>query len=298
MSGRRRKKGGHGGEFHADERWLVSYADMITVLMCLFIVLYAMSTVDSHKFDVLKNSLASGFGVTNSKKLDLSKGVPVPKELVDKKGQGFTAALPGADPLQLSKDLATRIKAALKASGVKAAAEITVSDRGVTVGLVGSSTYFDGNAASLKPEAEKVLGALAPVLAKGTQQITVEGHADPHGLPGHYATDWDLASARATAVLRRLVEHGGVAGTRISSISYGSSRPLARGASASAIEHNRRVDIVIHTPVAVPAASAVATPAPATSASSGTTAADTGHAGTTVGTGHGTTTRAEGANGH
>ena len=86
MSSGRRRKGGHGGEFHLDERWMTSYADMITVLMCLFIVLYAMSTVDSHKFDVLKNSLASGFGVTNSEKLDLTKGVPVPKELVDKNG--------------------------------------------------------------------------------------------------------------------------------------------------------------------------------------------------------------------
>ena len=63
MSGRRRKHA-H-AEHHVDERWLVSYADMITVLMALFIVLYAMSTVDSHKFDQLKNSLATGFGVTN-----------------------------------------------------------------------------------------------------------------------------------------------------------------------------------------------------------------------------------------
>jgi chemotaxis protein MotB len=272
-SGRRRGKGGHGSEFHLDERWMTSYADMITVLMCLFIVLYAMSTVNSHKFDQLKNSLASGFGVTNSKKVDLSKGVPVPKELVDKDGAGFTAGTTAME-LQLTKSLAKEIASAIKKSGGRATVKVT--SQGVVVGLVGSSSYFDGNRATLRRDAVTVLRAMAPVVQRGSEQVTVEGHADPHGSSGPFATDWDLASARATTVLKYFVAKG-LEPKRISAVSYGSARSTTAESVASQ-EHNRRVDIVLHTrstttaatTAAVEAASAKssapATPAPATTA--------------------------------
>ena len=268
-SGRRRGKGGHGAEFHLDERWMTSYADMITVLMCLFIVLYAMSTVNSHKFDVLKNSLASGFGVTNSKKVDLSKGVPVPKELVDKNGAGFTAGTTAME-LELTKSLAKEIAAAIKKAGGRATVKAT--NRGVVVGLVGSSSYFDGNRASLRPDAVTVLRAMSPVVQRGSEQITVEGHADPHGSSGPYATDWDLASARATTVLKYFVD-AGLQPKRISAVSYGSARSTSAPTAASQ-EHNRRVDIVLHTrstttvptTSAAAAAKAPATPAPTSTA--------------------------------
>lgn len=259
MSGSRRRKGGHGGEFHLDERWMTSYADMITVLMCLFIVLYAMSTVDSHKFDVLKNSLASGFGVTNSKKLDLSEGIPVPKDLVDKNGVGFTASTI-TTPLQLTKQMKIAIDAALAKAHASKLADVKVTADGITIGLVGSSAYFDGNNASLRPSAVTVLGAIAPVLVEGGRTITVEGHADPHGSPGPFHNDWNLAAARAGNVLLFLVAHG-VEGSRISSVSYGSAQPIA-GTDETTAQKNRRVDIVVHNPVTAPAA----TPAPTASA--------------------------------
>jgi chemotaxis protein MotB len=253
VSGSRRRKGGHAGEFHLDERWMTSYADMITVLMCLFIVLYAMSTVDSHKFDVLKNSLASGFGVTNSKKLDLTKGIPVPKELVDKNGNGFTASKTTTGSLKLEKTMKTAIEAALQKAHASNLADVKVDSRGLTIGLVGSSAYFDGNNASLRPSAVTVLTAIAPVLAKGPQTITVEGHADPHGSPGPFGNDWNLAAARAGNVLLFLVDHG-IGGTRISSVSYGSAQPVA-GEGETTEERNRRVDIVVHTATAASAGS-------------------------------------------
>jgi chemotaxis protein MotB len=272
-SGRRRGKGAHGGEFHLDERWMTSYADMITVLMCLFIVLYAMSTVNSHKFDQLKNSLASGFGVTNSKKVDLSKGVPVPKELVDKNGAGFTAGS-AAMELKLTKSLAREIAAAIKKSGGKATVKVTT--QGVVVGLVGSRAYFDGNRASLRPAAVSVLRAMAPIVARGGEQVTVEGHADPHGSSGPYATDWDLASARATTVLKYFVARDTVE-KRISAVSYGSARSSTTTTAAQQ-EHNRRVDIVLHTrTAAATTATSSAAAAPTTAPATAPTAAAEGH---------------------
>lgn len=264
MSGSRRRKG-RANEFHLDERWMTSYADMITVLMCLFIVLYAMSTVDSHKFDVLKNSLASGFGVTNSKKLDLTKGIPVPKQLVDKHGNGFTASTTTTGSLKLEKTMKAAIDAALQKAHASKLADVKVDATGITIGLVGSSAYFDGNNASLRPSAVTVLTAIAPALAQSGQTVTVEGHADPHGSPGPFGNDWNLAAARAGNVLLFLVDHG-IAGSRISSVSYGSAQPIA-GEGEATEEKNRRVDIVVHRPASASAAvSPAASPAPSPAA--------------------------------
>ncbi|WP_307807030.1 flagellar motor protein MotB [Naasia sp. SYSU D00057] len=245
MSGHKKRRGGHGGEFHMDERWMTSYADMVTVLMCLFIVLYAMSSVDQAKFEKLANSLATGFGQTPSQTVDTAEGVVVPADLVDSQGEGFT-------PLQLAQlqvheleDIKHRIDLALDEAGVAAEAISIIDADGLTVGLVGEDTFFDGNSAQLKATAEEVLRSIAPVLAPLANQITVEGHADPHGSPAPFATDWELSAARSTAVLRFLVEGGGVQGTSISSVSYGSTRPNKLAEQQSGQE-NRRVDIVIH----------------------------------------------------
>lgn len=238
MSGHRRKKHGH-EEHHVDERWLVSYADMITVLMALFIVLYAMSTVDQHKFDELKNSLATGFGVTKTEKLDENKSI-VRKEDVVKDGAGFsnsTIAL-----MQVAKEITDELRVA----GVAGKAEVKAGSNTVTVSLVGSSTYFDGNSADLRHEARRVLKAITPTLRKHAGTVTVEGHADPHGSAGAFGSDWALASARATSVTEYLVDHRAVPSKQVSAVSFGSEH-AKRGVTARAIEHNRRVDIVLHT---------------------------------------------------
>ena len=93
VSGRRRprkKPEAH----HVDERWMASYMDMVTVLMCLFIVLYAMSTVDANKFEKLRNSLATGFGTVASETVDTASGTVVPPEFVDKDLEAFAAVQP------------------------------------------------------------------------------------------------------------------------------------------------------------------------------------------------------------
>jgi chemotaxis protein MotB len=255
VSGRRRK--GHHEEHHVDERWLVSYADMITVLMALFIVLYAMSTVDQHKYDELKNSLATGFGVTKSAKVDENKAI-VPKKYVTKDGSGFSKSTIAL--MQVAK----QIQDELKAAGVNGKAVVKAGSNSVTISLIGSSTYFDGNQANLRPEALKVLRVLSPTLHKHAGSVTIEGHADPRGSSGSYGNDWNLAAARANSVLVWLVDHNALDPADISSISYGSEH-AATASSASAIEKNRRVDIVLHSVTLD--STATATPAPTTSVS-------------------------------
>jgi len=241
---RRRSHGAAEGEQH-DERWMASYMDMVTVLMCMFIVLFAMSSVDADKFRALSNSLATGFGQEVSESTDASAGVVVPVELRSDEPVEPT-------PLELAKreldellGVRARIDAGLAAQGLQQAVAYDIDERGLTIRLVGAETYFEGNRVDLSPKAVSVLGVVGGVLATITHEVRVEGHADPRGSSGPFATDWELASGRATQVVRFFVEQTGIAAARAGSVGYGSARPVTTGDDLASIALNRRVDIVV-----------------------------------------------------
>ncbi|MDM7890134.1 OmpA/MotB family protein [Curtobacterium caseinilyticum] len=277
--GRGRKKGGHDEAEHPDERWMASYMDMITVLMCMFLVLFAMSSVDQEKYIALKNSLATGFGEVKSEKVDTASGTIVSKSEVTKDGKGYatdesdadhSTAASGAEdtnvdpasttvpPVASKADLAAAqaelddlkaieqaIQGNLQRAGETSKVQFAVDDRGLTVRLVGSETYFATNSADLSDQARRIMDAIAPVLKTSAHDVSVEGHADQRNSTAPYATNWELSAARATGVLRDLVERGGMPADHVQSVGFGSSRPLAKGATDADNTLNRRVDIVV-----------------------------------------------------
>ena len=252
-------------DVHPDERWMASYMDMVTVLMCMFIVLFAMSTVDQNKYEQLANSLATGFGAVNEGKVDTAVGVVVPANLIDVVGESPTEVVPPADAVDPSdaaveaqknsdaakkevaklKNLQATVTGGLAAAGVADLVEFHISDRGLTLGLVGSETFFAPDSSRLTAAASTVLDAAAPALVAAGKKISIEGHADKHGQSATFATDWELSASRATQVLRRLVEQGGVSGELISAVSFGSSQPANTGSTLKDMAQNRRVDIVL-----------------------------------------------------
>jgi chemotaxis protein MotB len=244
MSARRKRSGGGGGEHHVDERWMASYMDMVTVLMCMFIVLFAMSSVDQNKFEQLKNSLATGFGAVDVGKVDTAKGVVVPPKDVGKNGELTKGdqALIELDKLHALRDA---INANLAAQGLADKVTYNIDSRGLTVRLVGADTFFGSNSTDLTPIAQAVLRNIAGPLNTVTYQISVEGHADARAPGAPFPTNWELSSGRATQVLRDLVEQGGVGAQRIGATGYGSARPIATGNSDADYAQNRRVDIVV-----------------------------------------------------
>jgi len=277
--GRGRKKGGHDDAEHPDERWMASYMDMITVLMCMFLVLFAMSSVDQEKYIALKNSLATGFGEVKSEKVDTASGTIVAKSQVTKDGKGYatdksdadhSTAASGAEdtnvdpasavvpPVASKADLAaaqqelddlkaieSAIQGNLQHAGETAKVQFSLDERGLTVRLVGSETYFATNSADLSDQARRIMDAIAPVLKTSQHDVSVEGHADQRNSTAPYATNWELSAARATGVLRDLVERGGMPAEHVQSVGFGSSRPLAKGATDADNTLNRRVDIVV-----------------------------------------------------
>jgi chemotaxis protein MotB len=268
-----RRKRAHEEEHDNSERWAVSYADMMTVLVGLFIVMYAMGVTDHTKFTALKNSLAAGFGNGQPAVLDGSAGVmkdagavpsspqnpgqagpitpvsaavaPVPVVPPDPNAADAAAAKQEASRLE---EVEKQIEARLAAVGMADQVRFKIDERGLVIGLVSNDVFFDPASAALKPAAAAIVDAAGPVLSAIPDEISVEGHANTVPVSGRYATNWELSADRATQVLRRLVEVDGVAGQRISAVGFGDTHPLA-DAGADALAVNRRVDIVVHSPM-------------------------------------------------
>ncbi|MFE4197547.1 flagellar motor protein MotB [Paenarthrobacter sp. NPDC056912] len=239
----RRKRGSQPEEHHVDERWMASYMDMVTVLMCMFIVLFAMSSVDQVKFEKLRNSLATGFGTEISQKVDTASGVVVPSELTTANGEGFSAldlAIKEADKLTA---LQNAMQAKLDGAGLAANVQFVVGERGLTVKLVGSQTFFQPDMPDLTPKAVQILNTIAPTVVGSGLEVMVEGHA-AKGVTA-FASTWELSAARSVNVLRYFVDNSGMPPGRIGAVAFGAARQVTDDSTEELMELNRRVDVVL-----------------------------------------------------
>ena len=270
--GRRRPKKHEEEEHENHERWLVSYADMVTLLMVLFIVLFAISQVDKAKFEELASGLASSFGGPISvvqgtaqepsvldggqTPVDIKNAIGPPQD-VEQAAVDKAAAQAAAERAQrVAAEAATaydelaeareRIDAALKAAGHDGAARYEIDERGLVVHIVADAVLFDAEEAVLRPEGRQILDAVAPSLTSLPNVLRVEGHANhlPVTAGGPWPSNWELSSYRASTVLRHLAGKG-VPETRMSATGYSSTRPLVPENDPTALSVNRRVDIVV-----------------------------------------------------
>lgn len=270
---RSRQHGEEDGHDEGRERWLVTYADMLTLLCVLFIVMYSMSAVDEKKYQALKSGLAEGFGQTSSSMhgskeiLDGSDASIRPELLVgnvdlskserarlsealraDQQRRLKARAADAAVELSELRAIERRITAALRAKGLQDDVQTTIDERGLVVSLVSRHVVFAANLATLSGRGASVVDALAPVLLDIDHDLRVDGHTNQVKVqPRYFATDWDLSSARAVTVLRRLNERGRVPERRLSASAFGHERPLVDPDLPQSQEVNKRVDIVVLT---------------------------------------------------
>lgn len=243
---RRRKKPPEEHENH--ERWLVSYADFITLLFAFFVVMYAISSVNEGKYRVLSDSLVNAFKSppTTDQPLHLDQPQSAPQRIkpaplhkpeteAERKIKKQTE-----DMRQMAQDLLKVLAPLVKDNRVK----ITQSLRGVTV-EINASVLFAPGQATLQTESEKALTAVAHVLAQAPNRIQVEGHTDdlPINTP-FYPSNWELSSARASSVVR-LFAANGVAPERMVAIGYADNRPVVPNTDNASRARNRRVTILI-----------------------------------------------------
>lgn len=241
------------------ERWAVSYLDMITVMMCLFLVLYAISQVDQGKLAKLRQSLAAGFNATIQVQNPVQKqgglgvltgstsAVAMGSLLGNQNDESATQperleAMKEASHLNQIKQEVNR---SLDQAGKAGALQIRVTKNGLVLGMVANDTYFKPADAAVEPAAQQILAAVAPVLANLKEDIAVEGYADPNPInSARYPTNYHLASGRAIEVLMQLLNDG-VPGSKLRTVSYGADHQTQADAGQDAYAFNRRVDIVI-----------------------------------------------------
>lgn len=233
------------------DRWMVSYADFITLLFAFFVVMYAVSSVNEGKYRVLSESLVSAFRQVG----------PLPG-VVQSTGERTTApvkvaeaVMPPVDVKQQQthrmKRLADEILDTMAPLVRQGQISVIETDRGITVEINESILFSRGNAL-LEPAAEQAIAAVGAVLAGTAFPIVVEGHTDdqPIRTPA-FPSNWELSAVRATTVLRVLVA-AGVSPTRLTAIGYGDQRPVAGNDTPDGRTRNRRVAIQIE--AAVPSA--------------------------------------------
>ncbi len=251
------------------ERWLVSYADFITLLFATFVVLYALSQADLAKFKQFSQSVKQAFSPAKSIMQNpggVLKGNPnagILKEsgnsILDKfvpkdpgEGGGSTEGKGQAKNLLVEtiKEINQQVEAMNKQNTAQngesiGASSIKVQERGVVISL-SSGLFFEPASAGLKPASFKVLNQLAELLKKTPNIIHVEGHTDNQPMTSAiYPSNWELSTARASSVVRYFISRHGVPPERIAAVGYGDTRPIADNTSREGRQKNRRVDIVI-----------------------------------------------------
>ena len=213
-------------------RWLLTYADMITLLLALFIILFSISTISRVKYQALVHEMSGGFNnewaINNP-----------PNGGVVGNAQGGNQS---ANLQQIQSALAEYVRIHKLQDKVKT----RVDRRGLVISLLTDKALYDSGSAALRPTTQQVLNEVASFLKSTDNYIRVEGNTDniPISTPA-YPTNWELSTARAVTVTRFLVEKDGLSPERISPAGYGEWRPITDNKTAAHRQLNRRVDIVI-----------------------------------------------------
>jgi chemotaxis protein MotB len=223
------------GENH--ERWLITYADLITLLLVFFIVLYAGSQEDSKKFAILAQGLRSAF----NNAADKGGGGNSPVFT----GSGTTEQAGSSQELADFENITAILQRVAQQQGVADRIALKLEPDRITISLTGD-LLFDSGSAVVRPSADPVLAAVATALRDKPNQVRVEGHTD--NIPintSEFNSNWELSAARATAVLRKLVEGDGLPADRLFAAAYADTKPVADNRTAEGRAQNRRVEIFL-----------------------------------------------------
>lgn len=248
-----KKEGGDGRD-----RWLITYADLITLLLIFFVVMYAMSQLDSDKYQLVTQSLQATFqsgdsilemgsGITGTADKEKHKNPEVPKAEQEESLDVMTEReLAFRDQEKELSDFMAVIEQYVKENQLEE--EIFVADepRGIAITLSDRFLFDTGNA-ELKSGAAPVLTKLASLFRNLDAAISIEGHTDnvPISRLSSYKDNWELSGARAMSVLRFFLDQGGLDPGGFQYAGYADTRPAAGNNTDEGRRKNRRVEITV-----------------------------------------------------
>ncbi|MEA2665711.1 MAG: chemotaxis protein MotB [Candidatus Eremiobacteraeota bacterium] len=231
---RLRRAAGKGGELESAGmmRWLLTYADMITLLLALFIILFAISTISKVKLQRLATAISGGFNNIDANNTPPNGGLNGP--------QSHRAEQ--ADMVAVK----AKLDGYVRAHHLQSKVQTRLDKSGLVITLLSDKTYYASGSADLRPETMQLLDEIAGQIRGVKNDLRVEGSTDDVPIAtSQYPTNWELSAARATGVTRYLVEHAHIVPTRLSFAGYGEFRPKFPNDSEAHRHLNRRVDVVI-----------------------------------------------------
>jgi len=278
----RKRRGGHAAEHDNDERWLLTYADMITLLMALFMVLFSISSVNISKYRTLQMALKAAFSgdilpggksieqpgaSANSSRAPTTIDTPaivrltpnVTSELEHvaggQSGSAQASAQSAAASVQVSaaqqeqasfEALQRELKEYAAKHGFAKSVNVTIEQRGLAIRVLTDSLLFTSGSATLESQGQPLLTEIAALLnVDHVHPIAVEGNTDNVPITGgQFPSNWELSTARASSVVRFLISKG-VDSQRLSAVGYAEQHPIATNSPPAGRALNRRVEIVL-----------------------------------------------------
>lgn len=220
-----------------NERWLLTYSDLITLLMIFFVVMYASSSINSTKYNKLSKSLNGVLSGGGSSILDGdtagSNDSPAPIVQTE-----------NTESKNLS-DIKNTIDSTFQEAGLASYVETNIQERGLIITL-SNSIFFESGKANIKAEVKPELNKIAESLKKIDNAIRIEGHTD--NVPeksNDFSSNWQLSAVRAANVVQYFIETNGLPGDRLSAAGYSDTRNIASNDTKEGKSKNRRIDIVI-----------------------------------------------------
>ncbi len=213
------------------ERWLVSYADFITLLFTFFVMMYAISAVNTGKYKVLSHAIVATF---NHETVQQHLHIIIPHSRIQ----------PGESTPQVRTVLFRAMQLIQERSSSHGAMKVVQTSKGIRIRIQAAFLFRSGHAA-VRKAAIPTLRNIAGILARTKRPIRVEGHTDNVPIHGRYKNNWALSTMRAVNVLTELIALGPIDPHQASAAGYGQYRPLVPNDSDADRQKNRRVEIVI-----------------------------------------------------
>ncbi|MBU3184667.1 flagellar motor protein MotB [Clostridium estertheticum] len=230
------------------ERWLLTYSDLITLLMILFVVMYASSSSDTTKYKQLAQSLNVAFSGGGASIIGSDTATSVSNStvtVVDPPETTTTAANSKTAEENNMQNIKKNVDTYLKQNGLASSVSTKIDERGLEVSLK-TSLLFDVGTAGVKEDSAKKLISIGKILNHVNNYVRIEGHTDSTPMSNNeFKSNWQLSAIRATNVTELLISKAGISPKKISAVAYGENRPVATNTTEVGKAKNRTVDIII-----------------------------------------------------
>ncbi len=218
--------------------WIVTYSDLVTLLLCFFVLLFSFSEIDARKFEAIVRSFQGSLGI-------LEGGKTIDEDQFVNQASQSNRLFREQEEAESMDWLYQRLGSFIQENNLDATVILGIEERGLIIRFT-DQVLFDSGKAVIKKEAREIMTTIGEILKQSEKYIRVEGHTDNVPInTSKYPSNWELSTARAVNVVKFFIEDSDIPPERLSAAGYGEYHPIVPNDSSENRQKNRRVDVVI-----------------------------------------------------